>query len=63
MTVKYVSVGEFSPFLYGKGLPEVTREGSGNVPVYGSNGIIGKHSRALTEDATVVIGRKGTVGA
>jgi len=30
--------------------------------VYGSNGIIGWHDRALTNGPTVIIGRKGTVG-
>lgn len=55
-------VGEFAPFLYGKNLPKKTRSLSGNVPVYGSNGIIGTHDQALTIGPTIVIGRKGTIG-
>jgi type I restriction enzyme S subunit len=47
---------------YGKGLKESDRL-PGNVPVYGSNGIVGKHNRSLTKGQTLVIGRKGTVGA
>ena len=57
------TVGKFSPFSYGKGLPEHGRNASGNVPVFGSNGFVGFHDSPLTEGPTVIIGRKGTVGA
>ena len=56
-----LTIGEFSPFSYGKGLPKSKRI-SGEVPVYGSNGIVGYHNEAITQGPTVVIGRKGTVG-
>lgn len=58
-----VTVGELAPFAYGKGLPEIRRSAKGNVPVYGSNGVVGFHDMPLTDGPTVVIGRKGTVGA
>ena len=58
-----VTVGAFAPFAYGKGLPEHQRDSSGHVPVFGSNGVVGFHGEALTSGPTVVIGRKGTVGA
>ena len=57
------NLGDVFPLIYGKGLPKRSREESGSVPVYGSNGIVGYHSEALTRDETVVVGRKGTVGA
>jgi type I restriction enzyme S subunit len=57
------TVGDFAPFAYGKGLPERQRDPFGDVPVFGSNGIVGSHSEALTSGPTVIIGRKGTVGA
>jgi type I restriction enzyme S subunit len=57
------TLGEFAPFAYGKGLPEHTRDPSGSVPVFGSNGIVGFHSEPLTSGPTIIIGRKGTVGA
>lgn len=57
------TVGEIAPFSYGKGLPERERKQTGSVPVYGSNGIVGFHDSALTGGPTIVIGRKGTVGA
>ncbi|NLH18386.1 MAG: restriction endonuclease subunit S [Phycisphaerae bacterium] len=58
-----VTVGEIAPFTYGKGLPEARRNPTGNIPVYGSNGVVGLHDVPLTNGPTVVIGRKGTVGA
>jgi len=58
-----VTVGQFAPFTYGKGLPEQQRDPSGDIPVFGSNGVVGFHSESLTYGPTVIIGRKGTVGA
>ena len=46
---------------YGKGLPQKKRI-KGVCPVYGSNGIIGYHDKAQTQGATIIIGRKGSVG-
>lgn len=48
---------------YGKSLPDRIRTHSGNVPVYGSNGIVGRHDSAVTTGATIIIGRKGSIGA
>jgi type I restriction enzyme S subunit len=58
-----VTIGKFAPFVYGKGLPEQTRNPNGAFPVFGSNGIVGWHDKPLTEGPTLIIGRKGTVGA
>ena len=57
------TIGEYSPFSYGKGLPDRKRHPSGQVPVFGSNGIVGYHDISLTNSPTVIVGRKGTVGA
>jgi type I restriction enzyme S subunit len=57
------TVGDFAPFLYGKGLPERQRNQAGTVPVFGSNGVVGMHNEALVNNAGIIIGRKGTVGA
>ncbi len=56
------TVGEFSPFAYGRNLPEKKRE-NGPYRVYGSNGPVGFHNKPLVEESGIVIGRKGTVGA
>lgn len=47
---------------YGKGLPEKNRR-DGPYAVYGSNGIVGHHDEPLTAGPTIILGRKGTVGA
>ena len=59
----YTTIGEFSAFVYGKSLPKQRRNALGDIPVFGSNGIVGYHDTALTDGPTVIIGRKGTVGA
>ncbi len=48
---------------YGKGLPKAKRESSGLVPVYGSGGQVGTHIESITLGPTIVIGRKGSIGA
>lgn len=58
-----IRLGDFAPFLYGKSLPTTKRDSSGNIPVVGSGGVIGYHNVGLTTGHTIVIGRKGTVGA
>ena len=57
-----VSLGDAVELVYGKGLPVRARQG-GSVPVYGSNGVVGYHDRAVVSEPTVVVGRKGSVGA
>lgn len=47
---------------YGSSLPEVKRE-DGTVPVYGSNGRVGVHSKPLIKGPGIIVGRKGTIGA
>lgn len=49
-------------FKYGKGLRQDTRDGTGVVSVYGSNGVVGKHASAVTSGPTIIVGRKGSVG-
>jgi type I restriction enzyme, S subunit len=46
---------------YGSGLPKNQRN-KGDFPVYGSNGIIGYHTEAITRGPTIIIGRKGSIG-
>ncbi len=58
-----VTLGEFAPFSYGKGLRKDMRDPAGYIPVFGSNGHVGWHDKALTNGPTVIVGRKGTVGA
>ncbi|MHA3694769.1 restriction endonuclease subunit S [Yersinia enterocolitica] len=46
---------------YGKSLAAHSRDGIG-FDVFGSNGIVGKHSKALVNNAGLIIGRKGSFG-
>lgn len=57
------TLGETLPLIYGKGLVEAARDSSGDVPVFGSSGQVGVHNQALTTRATLIVGRKGSVGA
>ena len=46
---------------YGDSLAEEKRI-EGEIPVYGSNGIVGKHNKAITTAPCIIIGRKGSYG-
>ncbi|MCG8600853.1 MAG: restriction endonuclease subunit S, partial [Verrucomicrobiales bacterium] len=54
-------LGEIIELKYGKSLPKKSRDG-GEYAVYGSNGKVGSHSKALTEGPTIIVGRKGSFG-
>jgi type I restriction enzyme S subunit len=48
--------------LYGKALKAPDRRG-GQIPVFGSGGIVGWHDEPLAQGPGIVVGRKGNVGA
>jgi len=56
-----VRLGDVCELRYGKSLAAPARSGTG-FGVYGSNGEVGRHTVALTEGPTIVIGRKGSFG-
>ena len=56
-------LGDLLPLKYGKSLPAAVRDSTGSVPVYGSSGVVGNHSAALTRGPAIIVGRKGNVGA
>ena len=55
------ALGELVDLAYGKTLRAADRKG-GPVPVYGSNGEIGRHDRSLVAGPGIVVGRKGNPG-
>jgi type I restriction enzyme S subunit len=57
-----VKLGEWIELKYGFGLSEEKRV-KGNVPVYGSSGIVGYHNKPAVNTQGIIIGRKGNVGA
>jgi len=58
---RWVRLGEVCEFQYGSGLIQEVRQ-EGNIPVYGSNGVVGYHDTALTSGPTIIVGRKGSIG-
>lgn len=62
MTMKNYYLGEVMNFNYGKGLTEPQRQ-DGEVNVYGSAGIVGKHNESLVNGPGIIVGRKGNVGS
>lgn len=58
---RWVRLGDVCDFAYGSGLRSDLRQ-SGEVPVYGSNGVVGYHDNPITSGPTIIIGRKGSVG-
>lgn len=60
---EWFRVGNYLEFQYGKALSAKEREENGSVEVFGSNGVVGHHNLALTEEPCIVVGRKGSAGA
>lgn len=56
-------LGQLVTMEYGKSLPEKARNRQGQIPVYGSNGIVGTHDQALIHSPAIIVGRKGSSGA
>lgn len=56
MKLKWVS-----ELKYGNSLSDDKRI-PGDIPVYGSNGIVGYHNKSLTHKPAIIIGRKGSFG-
>jgi type I restriction enzyme, S subunit len=55
-------LGQIMELAYGKALKADNRI-TGNVPVYGSAGIVGYHDEKLVEGPGIIVGRKGNVGS
>ncbi|MCA9574914.1 MAG: restriction endonuclease subunit S [Sandaracinaceae bacterium] len=55
------SLGDVCSLEYGKSLSASVRR-PGPVPVYGSNGAVGRHCEALVAGPGIVVGRKGSIG-
>lgn len=58
---KILRLKRIAEFRYGDSLPSEGRV-DGDVPVFGSNGIVGTHSVANTRSPAIIIGRKGSFG-
>ena len=56
-----VALGDCIELAYGKALKHSVRQ-PGSIPVYGSNGRVGWHDKALVPGPGIVVGRKGNPG-
>ena len=57
-----VKLKKICKFEYGESLSSDNRSEEGQIPVYGSNGVVGMHDLAITKAPTIIIGRKGSFG-
>jgi type I restriction enzyme S subunit len=55
-------LGDEIELAYGKALKAEERK-VGDVPVYGSSGIVGQHNASLVNGPGIIVGRKGNVGS
>ncbi len=63
MSWPMVKLGDVINVHYGKALKADQRVSNGSIHVFGSSGIIGNHDKTLCSYPTIIIGRKGSVGA
>lgn len=63
MSSAMVKLGDVINIHYGKALKADQRVSNGSVHVFGSSGIVGNHDKTLCSYPTIIIGRKGSVGA
>ncbi|MCP5130529.1 MAG: restriction endonuclease subunit S [Pseudomonadales bacterium] len=54
-------LGDILQLNYGKSLPVKSRV-DGDIPVYGSNGIVGSNNKATVDVPGLIVGRKGSAG-
>lgn len=59
---RVATLGEVISLKYGKSLKDSNRI-PGDVPVYGSSGIVGRHHTSLVQGPAIIVGRKGNVGS
>lgn len=59
---RQAALGQRIELNYGKSLKESERQ-PGEIPVFGSSGIVGSHSGALSHGPGIIVGRKGNVGS
>ena len=61
MKCKRYALSELAIIKYGKNQKKVLSE-DGNIPIYGTGGLMGYATTALYDKPSVLIGRKGTIG-
>jgi type I restriction enzyme S subunit len=59
---QYAELGSLMTLEYGKPLDRSLRNGQGEIPVYGANGVKAMTGQPLVRDRGIVVGRKGSAG-
>lgn len=63
MSATIFRLGDLIWAHYGRALKQEDRDATGSAAVYGSSGEVGRHRDSLIQEPTIVVGRKGSVGA
>lgn len=61
MSFKKMKLGQITDFHRGYDLPK-DKQKQGNIPVIGSNGIVGYHDESKVSGPVVTVGRSGNIG-
>ena len=61
MKCKKYTLSELATIKYGKNQKKVVSD-NGNIPIFGTGGLMGFATTALYDKPSVLIGRKGTIG-
>lgn len=61
MKYKRYALSELAIIKYGKNQKKVVSD-NGNIPIFGTGGLMGFASESLYDKPSVLIGRKGTIG-
>jgi type I restriction enzyme S subunit len=59
---KVIDLGSVMTLEYGKPLDKALRSGTGQIPVYGANGVKTRTEKPLVNKQGIVVGRKGSAG-
>ena len=57
-----INLGDVCELIYGKGLDKIDRLENDGIPVYGANGIKAYSTKFLSDEPSIIIGRKGSAG-
>ena len=57
-----INLGDVCELIYGKGLDKAHRLENDGIPAYGANGIKAYSTKILSDEPSIIIGRKGSAG-
>jgi restriction endonuclease S subunit len=57
-----INLGDVCELIYGKGLDKIYRLENDGIPAYGANGIKSYSTKILSDEPSIIIGRKGSAG-